>query len=281
MQLNKNQIREDHTRCRLVSMHIMPTWERVAAFPTVLDFGGRRLCLVPADPWILVAAAYHVHGVCAYDGSGRVLWRRTDLKKAQQVRAFRGDDGSWLVTVGREGGPLAVLDARTGRTAFLARGVGEVFGGAGAFLHVLRSRAVKLVSPDSTRTWSVDLDSFAVLDAAFSTEDVAFSEAAGAVRCFTLSGGHSRWTWNPAGGAHVNRVVWQPESACWQAIRWPYQHGGSVQLVQLDLEGRVVRERELEPAVEREFLGRGEFMVSSGGTVRRLADDDLVWRFGS
>jgi hypothetical protein len=89
--------------------------ERLAVLRTILDFGGRRLCLVPSGrSWLVVAAAYHVHGVCAYHPTGRVLWERRDLKRAQVVTTFQDDGGRWLLAVGKEDGPLAVLDALTG-----------------------------------------------------------------------------------------------------------------------------------------------------------------------
>jgi hypothetical protein len=67
--------------------HAVEVWslaERrlMSSFETVLDPGGRRLALLAEDRPIVVAGAYHRHGICAYDAlSGDRLWQRKELKR--------------------------------------------------------------------------------------------------------------------------------------------------------------------------------------------------------
>jgi hypothetical protein len=248
----------------------------LAAFPTVLDFGGTRLCVIPSSPLVLVAAAYHVHGVCAYDVEGNRIWQRKDLKKAQNIQAAQDDDGRWVLSVGREESSLAVLRAGDGATVGEARGVKRVFGGGRVSLHALRSRAVRLVSPQPSWNWRTGLHSFAVLAAAFSPDEVVFSEAAGALRCFSLAG-REQWAWAPTSGMHVMNVCWCDSSDGWLAAVWPYEKGGPHQFVRVDRKGRETILFEVEGA-EHAFLGNGEFVVSSDGVIRDLKGR-IVWRF--
>lgn len=94
--------------------------QRVSAFDTVLDFGGRRLAIGPDGDWC-VAAAYHVHGIACYDtASGAERWRRKDLKKCQYVGV--SCDGRRIYCCFDER-PCFVLDASTGETLESLRGV--------------------------------------------------------------------------------------------------------------------------------------------------------------
>lgn len=252
------------------------TRERLAALSTVLDFGGRRLCLVPGSPWLLLAAAYNRHGVCAYGPSGSLCWQRHDLKKIQHLFAYQGADGNWLISVGVEDGSATVVRAVDGRTVASLRGVREFFGDDQTSLQVGK-RKVTLVSPNSTRT--IKLESFAVLDAAFSKTAVLFSEAGGNVRCMTLSG-EQTWTWAPGPGVHALRVAWAPSELSWLAVVWGYERGDPPpRLVRLDVSGKVCGQHEIGQQTEQEFLGDGDFLVSPDGSVRACSSGDAVWTF--
>ncbi len=85
--------------------------QRIAAFRTIFDVGGRRLALSD-QAGILVAAAYICYGIAGYAmTTGEVLWRRRDIK-ASQVLSL-SPDGS-VVYCGLQREPLYVKLAARG-----------------------------------------------------------------------------------------------------------------------------------------------------------------------
>jgi hypothetical protein len=169
-----------------------------------------------------------------------------------------------------------VVDALSGETSATLRGVGEMLGGSKVSLHVHRSQSVRLVSTEHAWNWSIDLASFAMLDAAFSPDEVAFSEAGGNVRCFALTG-KPRWTWEPGTGMHAVQMAWEASSSNWLAVVSPDERGGPWRLVRLSRNGQAGRAVELG-GEEHEFLGRGEYVVSSDGRVRE-PNGQVHWQF--
>jgi len=87
------------------------TYELIAEFNTVLDFGGKRLD-VSEDGTRCVAAAYSRHGVSMYNAlTGSVVWIRKDIKKTQFIKfnpsnekIYIGIDGKSMVTVNKTDG---------------------------------------------------------------------------------------------------------------------------------------------------------------------------------
>lgn len=97
---------------------------RLATFPTILDFGGKRLAVTP-EGTNCIAAAYHVEGIAAYAvPEGREIWRRKDLKKTQTLRVSL-DGRRVYACLERRG--CQVLHRETGRTLKAWAGVRDVW----------------------------------------------------------------------------------------------------------------------------------------------------------
>lgn len=96
--------------------------EVLAAFDTVLDFGGRRLCLVTGATPVVVAGAWGRRGVGGYSLSGELLWQdrtRSDIQFVTALSAGR-------VAIGYARGPGRLLAAATGEEIRSLRGVTQV-----------------------------------------------------------------------------------------------------------------------------------------------------------
>jgi len=250
----------------------------LAEFNTCLDFGGRRLALIDGGDVRVAAAAYYREGVALYDGQGRVLWQRRDLTKPQRVKAYQ-EDGAPRIAVGFDEKSLVVVDANTGVTLGEARGTRAILAVSGEWLlSEQKGRVVALELTEARKSWSVQLGTFAVLDAAISSDAVAFSEAGGAVRCISRAG-DQLWTWQPPEGSHVLTVGWRSDVEHWLLVSWPYQKGGDKNLVIVDRKGSVIQTTCIGCPAETAFLDNARYLVTSDGSVLRTEDGEEAWRF--
>ena len=254
--------------------------KQIAEFDTALDFGGRRLALLASEPPLLVAGAYHRHGVCAYDArTGALLWQRKDLKRVQRVRSFPDDRA---IAVGREEAPLALLDPLSGETIQTLRGAVDLVASpyAPVCLVVQRRGEIELRSTEDWRClWKRSLASFAVLDAAFSADGVVVAEAAGPMRGFSLDG-NERWS-RKLPDTHVLQTSWEQTGGSWFGIEWSFQHGGPKRLIQLDPAGQLIAQAIVGDVAETEFLGGGQYLVTSAGVLLQLPVAEPSWVFAT
>ncbi len=164
----------------------------VATFSTVLDFGGRRLCL-DHEGGRCFAGAYHRYGVVGYDAiRGIPLWVRSDIKRVQYI-SYSALDG---VFIGREGGSGLFIDADSGKTVEMLRGVRRVFEAPTGSIRLLDRRR-PIVQCQGSRTFELARTTFAILDVAFGPATICVSEATGPTRCLALESGREVWRYDP------------------------------------------------------------------------------------
>ena len=248
---------------------------RIARLDTCFEWGGERMALVGGETLRLVVGAYHRHGVEAYGLSGDRLWARSDLKRVQSVRGLTLPSLGSVVGVGVERGSFVILSTESGRTLDRLRGVRAVYTDEGGQCSVrVQTGRVTVASPLGMRV--VGLDSFAVLDAAVSTDAVLLSEAGGSVRCLDLEGGE-RWRWTAGRGVHALSVAWHPTRVCWLALVWPFETGGDKACVELSTTGAEVARTMIGSPVAHAFTRHGQLLLTSDA-IYDTERCDTQWR---
>jgi hypothetical protein len=190
--------------------------QEVASFPTVYEGRGRRIALVPGAPPVVVAGAWTRSGVCGYDAlAGRLLWRRPDLRRVQQIRALTAE----LAGVRLEGQPACVLSVSTGREMARSTAVRQVLALSSGRSLLAGQRWVAVADADLAPVRRVPLESFAVVDGALSPEGAAVSEAGGILRILGPAGDVvGRWA-GPAGS--VGQAAWDKAGQRWLCVARP------------------------------------------------------------
>jgi outer membrane protein assembly factor BamB len=263
-----------------VTVWSFKTRRRLSTFSTILDFGGPRLGLSYAG-WPMVIAGSWTRGVVAYHGSnGEIQWSRPDLRNVQQVRDF-SDGSSSIVGVGLDQGPFHILNVETGQNHSELASIKEIYPSPFGSLYLLLSldKAVHLsVELRLPAIWKRPLVSFAILDAAFSPGQVAYSEAGGSVYCFDLYGTEI-WRFRPEQGHHVMQLAWDWDGQRWLAVNWPYQLGGPKLLLEIDTKGNSRVVASLGHSLEVEFFPSGKYLITSSGEVVSTQSGESVWKF--
>lgn len=244
--------------------------ERISAFETGLDFGGRRLALSPKGDRLFVGA-YQRHGVAAYDSdSGRLVWTRKDLKKIQCLSV--SSDGS-LLYCERDRSSLEVLHTEDGATSHRIRG------GRGAYCSTVDEsvliEAKQLRYKGRTIEFLIAPESFAVLDCAFSSTEVCVSEAGGPVRCFSAIDGSLTWRVAQAEG-HYLRLAYSPSLSSFVGVKWDYQRGGPAHLFKFTSSGQEEYIVNLGRSADREFCWNDSVLVESEGRVWDIATGQVL-----
>jgi hypothetical protein len=265
------------------------TTQRIAAFRTIFDFGGRRLALSD-QAGILVAAAYIRYGIAGYAmTTGEVLWQRRDIK-ASQVLSL-SPDGS-VAYCGLECGPCAVLDVKTGETRQRLRGVKavadspfepvslhettdlpELVGGSEPlYVKLAREQPGDKLHPTL------------ILDTAFAPGKVFTTQMGGSLRCFTtldlpyLRAGEL-WRYDRfKHGWGVCGVAYRPADDCLVGVAYAVadttaQH----KLLTLDVHsGKVLRSLFVSATWRFDFCLAGRVLVGSDRSVISTLDGSLV-----
>ena len=202
--------------------------QRVGAFTTSFDYGGRRLALSDGVD-VLFAGAYQRAGLSAYStATGEIRWRRPDLKKVQVLSLSA--DGNRLFC-GREGFPCEVISAADGETLRKLRGTQWVIDSKWEPITLLDRLKPVVQGVDGATRFHVPRDTFAMLDATFAPGHLYVSETGGDVRCLSTSDGHEIWRYAPAKGRHVITLAYRPVDDCLVGIEWPYEHGGTLTML--------------------------------------------------
>src|SRR5262245_36893595 len=201
------------------------------SFPTVFEFGGRRLAA--SDNGFVVAAAYAALGLACYDSkNGRLVWSRKDLKKVQCVSISAS---SQFVYVGFDERPCKVLWTSSGFTAFNLRGVRRVFESAYGPIALLDKKIPQVASPPSgKRSFAIERCTFAILSAAFSPTTLAISESTGPVRAFELSTGRELWRYEQP-GCHILTIGYSDDQNAFFGVEWSYRRSDDHTLIRFDV----------------------------------------------
>lgn len=173
-------------------------------YPVQFDFGGRRLCL-SRDGGTVVVGCYEIYGLGAYDfATGAERWRRKDLKRVQFLRTLYDEDHMFC---GRERGSGQILSCSTGETVLTLRGVTHLFTSSASPHVLLVGNRYELQSRLGSRLCRIEPLTFGVLDATFTPETLALSEAGGPLRAFDLGSGQLLWSYTPPSGSHFLRLA--------------------------------------------------------------------------
>ena len=255
--------------------------KKLAQIRTILDFGARRLAVVQRSGRCLCVAANFDGHVNAYDLEGNVLWSRKDLTGVQQLTPMH-DGGEPMVGIGAENQPYKIVDTLDGRELVQLGGVREVYGSSEtANILAIASKHVScLESWDGIPRWERQLNSFGVLDGAFSPVQVAYSEVAGAMYCFDLDG-KQKWVLQPEKGHHFIRVAWNQATDTWMAVDWNYEQGGSKRLLEINTAGNCELVANIGTPAEAEFISKGTLLITSDGDVLDSESGAIVWHFQS
>jgi outer membrane protein assembly factor BamB len=250
--------------------------KRVSGFPTVLDYGGTRLCL-DAKGKRCFAGAFKRKGLAAYDaGTGDVLWTRPDIKAVQYIARASGE----RVFVGVDRGPAQVLAAETGKTVEKLNGVRRAYEDARGRVRFLDKRT-PVVELASGKSFSVERSTFAILDVAIGPASLCLSEAGGPVRCFDLSG-REMWRCQSPSGEHVISLFHASKTDGFFGVAFDYGDTGQLQLVRVGPNAKTNRVAVLTGAkadvcLDGEALLQSDgqmLAVSTGKRIRRIPLDE-------
>jgi WD40 repeat protein len=252
-----------------VSVWDVRTRRHVSTFRTILDFGGSRLAMHPSGEWV-VAAAYYVDGLAAYDAeTGEPAWTRCDLKKLQIIDF--SPDGAGLFA-GSDNKPCLVLDARTGETVDSLRGVRAVYASPFEPLRLLDGPRPEVRTAENERRFRIARESFGTAAVAFSPAAVCISEAAGPVRCLDLASGGEVWRYVPPAGRHVLALAYLADG-CFAAFEWAYSGGSGAGLMVLDgKDGSEISRHAAGSSHDATFALAGEILVTADGKLIRTRD---------
>jgi hypothetical protein len=218
--------------------------------------------------------------VSAYALDGARVWHRGDLKKVQHISpVFEDAEGRPALALGLERGSLVIVNPETGRTRSQVKGAKVLYAGPrGARLLRLKG-AVRLEAGTPLQVHRVPLQSFSVLAASFSQEDVAFSEAGGNLRCYSLSG-TPRWEANVGRGskAHALEVAWNERHQLWLAVVSNFTAGG-LWLVRIDARGEEVSRVPLAPLAPHCLAPSGDILGTGDGCVVEPLSNATLFRF--
>lgn len=169
--------------------------KRLSNFHANWDIGGRRLA-ISEDGKFCAVGAYQRHGITLHDSiGGKELWNRKDLRKVQHLKfsirrnavlagidqqAFRAIDTGSGSDLDKFAGVQDVWENPFGDQIFREKKSGD------HELLDLHGDEEKIVIRRTSRS---------VLDACFSENRLAVSEAGGATSCYSLKDGSLAWKW--------------------------------------------------------------------------------------
>lgn len=195
------------------------TGEKLAQFNTVFD-GCNRLAVSALGESVIAAnwrRGKHAGVACYETSSGREIWHRLDLRQVQSMRFSEQGDWAWCEVDSRS---AHCLDAKTGSTLKLWRGVRDVFENPYT-AHSLMARRGDLVLGTSERSVSVPRLSPSLREPAFSQDAVCICEAIsptirpsitqGIVRCLELDSGRERWRYQCPEGHFMQTISYQDD----------------------------------------------------------------------
>ncbi len=158
-------------------------------------------------------------GVGCYDvKTGERVWHRTDLRQVQGVRFSADGEKVWCRV---DDSPVHCLEARSGSLLAKLKGVDDVAESQYTDLQLhSRRRADYLLVGAATR--AIPRITFAMSDAAFSSNSLCVAEYNGPVRCIDCASGKELWRYVPPQGFHVIKVSYQSDG-CFYGLLFGYE----------------------------------------------------------
>jgi len=243
---------------------------------TNLDYGGNRLQIVPQRN-MLIAGAYHVHGIEGYDlTTGRRCWQRRDLKKVRSIRRNPLDESISCFFENRAG---VVIDVLTGAVLSDYRGVRDIYFSHDGILELHERQSKYRIYREKKEELDVNAESFGLLDAAFSKNQVALSEGGAAVRIYSLDSGVLDGRYEPPAGYHMLVIKHDPKADEFVGILWGYQSAADYFLVRLSQNGRELCRYGLSDGYASAFLHDRESALLASGREIDLRSGDEAFRY--
>lgn len=240
--------------------------------PIKLDFGGHRIALGSIRSDLLISGAYQRWGVAAYRVSGtfRELWRRTDLKRVQELSLGFSE---MLVAAAIAGKSLHILETETGQTISTVRGAsqGQFLGRGDTVLVVGSGWFGTVEARTASFVWKRKIDNVYMLGASSNGRSItaAFSmssEQNSSIRCYDIEG-RDRWSLHLPEGFDYLSVCWCEDLDCWQALSWPSFEGGPYKLEHITEDGVPTELRVFEPRAAHAFSSDGRLLYLSNGDI--------------
>ena len=222
--------------------------------------------------------AYQRYGVSVYGSSkGELLWRRTDLKKVQKLKFGRRRNA---VLAGIDQRAFRIVDARSGSDLETLRGIETVWESPfGSHLFKERRSGNHIVSDsdDPKKNINIERTSFGVLDACFTPEHIAVSEAGAATSLYTVRDGRPVWKYSERGN-HNTRLAYCNRTREIVGINWRLKNGDQT-IIAFDLgTGRITRRIPREDLAIASFALKGSCVVTWHGNVVDVSSGEVISR---
>jgi hypothetical protein len=249
----------------VVSIWNFATRERLAEFPTILDFGGTRLAIDEFGTKC-IAGAYQRKGVCCHrTQDGEALWQRPDLGRVQHISILPCQPA---IACGFDHRSLEILSLSDGKTLQKIRGCRWLHSSPLEPVQFADKSAPELQSLDGSMIARIDRETFAILSVAFGLGVLAISEAGGPMTVFDTRNGKRLWRYHPPHGAHVVSLGYNIETQRFLAVEWPFKKGGEKRLIELGRdEGNPRTVAPLPESAVEEFCMRGTRLLGAPGWV--------------
>lgn len=243
--------------------------QKLGEFPTVLDFGGRRLAL--ADGGNLCVAASWDRGLAAYSvPEGRILWHRTEFRQIQNVTCSRSgqeifcsfDNGSTAVVAPHPGALLKRIDRAH-----------RVICGRSDQVQLLVNARVNYHINGPT-SFDIPPLSFGLRDAAFSEYSVCISEPRAGIRCIDLVTQRTLWHHESIRTNWVAFCSEDHEFYCVATTDRPPHDCSLIRLAPRLLDCEQVAW--LGPCWEASFFRRGTRLITMRGEIYETASGKLI-----
>lgn len=249
------------------------TMKKLLDLDTVLDFGGRRLCISEKGDR-LVAGAYNRYGIVMYDlQTKNVLWERKDLKKVQRIKFNLKNDKIYAFFSDKAG---CVLDSKTGKTLKKLKGIYNIYESQYSNCHILQKST--LIIESKGKIIPISNRSFAVLDLEIMPSSFAVTESGKELSVYSLLDGSLLWRYNPHSGNHILKLGYNSNKKLLLGIEWPFVKGGDKKLITFNLlNGNILNSNKLKGCpVETEFALKSSRLITSEGDVLDTNSSSVV-----
>ena len=195
---------------------------------------------------------YYAWGLACFDiGTGQVVWHRKDLKRFYGLSFSKARNSLFAYFNGKS---AIELNPTTGECLNSFRGVVEIH--ASPFdesLLLVDTKNFRLTDRSGDTLWSVQRESFAILDVAWSQDTVAISEVGAdnpdgskaGIRCFSL---HGELLWRYKGqNTHVDPLQFRQRTNSFIGV--DFTSGEACLLVELDKDSGKVSHQKIVPSL--------------------------------
>ena len=248
----------------------------VSEFETVLDFGGRRI-VISENGDICICGCWERHGICAYDvKSGKKIWQRKDLKKVQWMQLMRSNNNLFFAYFANKSSELIEIDS--GRTVEILKGVKSFYESKFQPINILEYRDKCNVLDRNTNKplFSIEKQSFAILDISFSYDSVLISEVGRPIGCYDINNGKLLWETERIDGEHFTRLSYNENLNSCIGVSYLYELCCITIKYINSKSGKIENEIDIGCPAEIEFAFDGKLLITSDKEIIEL--ENGKWR---